>query len=863
MGTQLQDNPLRDLIEIIHFTEDVSTKIHGLMDETQIYRTVKEESAKSEKYIVSILLLTEDGTKLKITETAMPSQRLKAAEKAAGLRLKEYAIDLNKSPIYSRVVKKGETTQVRLDDVVKELLPQPAAYLISTMFGYKKKFSILTPFERHGKIIGVLAMSSTELAEYFIPSVKSLARHISTALELSHEYAERKRAEEALKKSEERFRGIAERSFDGIYEMDLEGRITYASPSAKRITGYTPDELQGTFFHSYIPESERAEALAMLAEAIKNRSYTGLVAEIIKKDGSSAIIEINGSPILKEGNFVGFQGVVRDITERKKAEKELQEYRLHLEELVKERTAALSAANHKLQQEIAERKAIEESLAAEKERLAVTLRSIGDGVITTDTNGTVVSINKVAEQLTGWTQEEAVGSPLQSVFHIVNEKTRLPVENPVDKVMRMGVIVGLGNDTMLIARDGTERVIADSGSPIRDKDSNVIGIVLVFRDITEKQKMEQELLRAQKLDSLGNLAGGIAHDFNNILTAVLSNANLAKMYAKDDKVMEKLTTIEKASLQAKNLTQQLLTFSRGGSPIKKTTSMEELLIDSARFALRGSNVWCEFDIPEDLWSADIDKGQISQVINNIVMNADEAMPEGGVIRVRAENVIIKEGELPLEDGRYVKISVEDKGVGIPRNYLTKIFDPYFTTKQKGSGLGLSTCYSIIKRHDGYIDVESEVEVGTTFHVYLPGSQKEGEEKEKKKEEPLKGEGKILVMDDEEIIRDTASEALQYLGYTVETAKDGKEAVEMYKKAQKKEPFDVVIMDLTVPGGMGGKEALSKLKETNPSVKVVVSSGYSTDPIMAEYREHGFKGVVTKPYNIEELGSVLQRVMEED
>ncbi len=856
------DRSLRDLIDIIHFTERVSTKIHGLLDEAQIYKTVREESAKSEKYTMSILLLTEDETKLRIIETTAPLKKMKAAEKATGLKLKTYDIDLKKSSHYRQVVKEGKTLHVCTDDSIKEMFPQPVAYLISTILGYKNEFSVLTPLERHGKIIGALAVASPEMAEYFIPSVKSLAQHISTALELSDEYYERKQTEEALRKSEEKFRGIAERSFDAIFELDLEGSIIYTSPAVERVTGYTPEEIQGTFFYSYVHESRRAEVLAIMADSIKKESNESIEVEIVKKDGSSAIIDINSSPIFKEGEMVGFQGVARDITERKKTEEELERYRLHLEELVEERTTALTAANQTLQKEIAERKLIEESLAAEKERLSVTLRSIGDGVITADTDGTVVLINKVAEQLTGWPQEEAVGNPLHQVFHIVNEKTHLPVENPVDKVMRMGVVVGLGNDTMLIARDGTERVIADSGSPIRDRNSNIIGIVLVFRDITEKQKMEQELLRTQKLDSLGNLAGGIAHDFNNILTAILSNANLAKMYTKEDEVTEKLTVIEKATLQAKNLTQQLLTFSRGGAPVKKTTSMRELIMDSATFALRGSNVRCEFDMPDSLWSADVDEGQISQVINNIIMNADEAMPEGGVIKVQAENVVVGEDAPPLKEGNYVRISIADSGVGIPRTYVQKIFDPYFTTKQKGSGLGLSTCYSIVKRHEGHIDVESELGVGTTFQVYLPGSQKEGV-KEGKREEPLKGEGKVLVMDDEEIIRDAASEVLHYLGYAVVTARDGEEALHKYKKAQERgEPFDVVIMDLTVPGGMGGKEAVLKLKEIDPSAKVVVSSGYSTDPIMADFREYGFAGVVTKPYSVEELGSTLQKVLEE-
>lgn len=513
-----------------------------------------------------------------------------------------------------------------------------------------------------------------------------------------------------------------------------------------------------------------------------------------------------------------------------------------------------------------ERKQGEEALIEEKERLAVTLRSIGDGVITTDRNGGIILLNRVAEELTGWTQADASGRPLEDVFHIVNEKTRERCENPAKMVLETAGIVELANHTLLIAKDGREIVIADSGAPILDHDSRIIGVVLVFRDVTAQKRIEDELLRIEKLESVGVLAGGIAHDFNNILTGVLGSISLARIFLDPEhESQELLVEAERQALRARDLTGQLLTFSKGGSPMIISASIVETVRETVSFVLRGSRVRAEFWLPEDLWTARADLNQLSQVINNLARNAVQAMPNGGSIEVAARNIEVDDRRtLPLEEGKYIELSIRDYGIGIPREYLSRIFDPYFTTKQMGSGLGLATTYSIINRHDGHIRVESEVGTGTVFYLYLPASGEAAPVHKKEPEGLQMGHGLILVMDDEDNIRNTTSHLLHALGYKTETVDEGSKAVELYRERMESgTPFDAVIMDMTIPGGMGGIETMREILTLNPDVRAIVSSGYSNDPVMAEYRRHGFAGVLVKPYRVEDLGRVLRTVLGEE
>ncbi|MEE9524930.1 MAG: ATP-binding protein, partial [Thermodesulfovibrionales bacterium] len=389
----------------------------------------------------------------------------------------------------------------------------------------------------------------------------------------------------------------------------------------------------------------------------------------------------------------------------------------------------------------------------------------------------------------------------------------------------------------------------------------------VVSDITEIRHRDEERSKLEKLQSLGILAGGIAHDFNNLLSAMVGNISIVKMTsAPDNATLERLEEVEKACVRAKDLTLQLLTFARGGAPVKRTAELPDLIKDTSKFAISGSSARCTWSIPDDLWPVDIDEGQISQVVHNIILNGKQAMPGGGTINISAKNVTIEEGDtLPLMEGKFIRISFEDQGTGIAESHVKKIFDPYFTTRQDGNGLGLATSYSIIKNHNGHIAVRSEPGVGSVFDVYLPASTRQAIVKEAKQDEkPHPAQGRILLMDDEEALVKAVTYMLRYRGYDIECASNGDETLELYSQAKRSgQPFDLIIMDLTIRGGMGGKETMNKLLEIDPDVKAIVSSGYSSDPVMAHYKKYGFSGIIAKPYRAEELFSVLQYVMNND
>ncbi len=597
---------------------------------------------------------------------------------------------------------------------------------------------------------------------------------------------------------------------DSLVVLDPDMTIRTVNQALLDLLGYGEAELPGNPYETVDPEGA-AKGEEFRSGGIRNREMTYRA-----KDGRLVPVLVTGSVIFsKKGEILGYVIISKDIAERKRAEEALRE------------------AN---------------------DRLNATLQASPAAIMTLNPAGMVTMWNEAAERVFGWTREETIGcfNPLSSA------------DGPDDfQALRERVQNGGSFYDLQVRRrrkDGSAVDISLSSAPLHDAQGNVVGVVAVMNDITGRKKMESELAKVQKLESIGILAGGIAHDFNNILTIVLGYISLAKHSVKSGEIARILLEAEKASLRAKDLTHQLLTFSRGGSPVKRAISISETIRESANFALRGSNVRCEFGMKEPLWSVEADEGQIGQVIQNLVINANQAMPGGGTIRIVARNFAHDGGtEIPLPAGRYVMVAIEDRGTGIPKENLQKIFDPYFTTKEKGSGLGLAIVYSIVRNHGGHIKVESTRGSGTTVTFYLPGSDHAHSSVGYPGEEVVYGNGRVLLMDDEAMVREAVGEMLVAMGYEVEFAKDGAEAIDLYLKAKEAEKsFSAVIMDLTIPGGMGGREAIRKLRQIDSGVIVIVSSGYSDDPVMANFREYGFNAVIAKPFRLSELSKTLRQ-----
>ena len=532
----------------------------------------------------------------------------------------------------------------------------------------------------------------------------------------------------------------------------------------------------------------------------------------------------------------------------------------------------LAEANRRLIEEIREREKMHGAQAAEKVLLAITLRNLSEAVITIDAENRITLFNAAAETLTGWSSADAVGKQIHDVLEIFEEKNH--TRQCADFVCRCIVASErrMENRYLLRSRNGTEHFIACECACIREG-SERQGSVVVLRDITQSYFAEEEHLKMRKLESVGVLAAGIAHDFNNLLSGITTYLLMARMSAEGNtEACSLIEDAEKVAVKAGNLAKQLLSFSKGSLSVKETASIKQLVQDTVGFCLSGTNVDYRLDLSDDLAPVDVDKGQIDQVFTNLLNNAAQAMPDGGTVTIAGENFLLTpeagqtagqaaSGLLPLPPGRYVKISIMDEGTGIPFNQMERLFDPYFTTKKNGTGLGLTMAYSIIRKHDGHIGAESIPGRGSVFTIFLPASAKGLRHP---KTEPFllkKKTCRILIADDDLVVCTVAVTLLKKAGFKALSVANGEQAVEAYAEALRQgEPFTISIIDLIIPGGMDGKETVKKLRLIDPDAKVIAFSGYFDDPVFTNFSEYGFDGALVKPFSIEDFLRIIAEVL---
>ena len=641
------------------------------------------------------------------------------------------------------------------------------------------------------------------------------------------EGADKLKAEEAAQQTETRMRMAMAAARQGFFEIDIMTDNVVVSPGYARMMGYEPDEFPQKWFNSIHPDDLDTARLIYHEYISGRRDDCRSEFRQMTKSGQwqwvysvGAVVEWNSDSIPTR-----MFGIYTDITERKKAE---------------------------------------EALLNSDQFIRRILDTVDEGFIVVDSDFRILTANRAYCSQVGGSSDSVVGRRCYEISH----KSDRPCfeageECAVHKVFETGVA-----QTALHKHPdakGSILYVETKAFPIKDSTGGVTSVIETVNNISEKHLLEEERLKSQKLEAIGVLAGGIAHDFNNLLQGVFGYISMAKMiHDHKQKSLYMLEQAEKALHMSVNLTSQLLTFSKGGKPVTKRIELRPVIENSVKFALSGSRTDHRLRLADGLRMVEADEGQIGQVVQNLVLNAEQAMPMGGTIDITARNVSTAQKGLPaaLKHGNYVQLSIKDSGVGIPEQYLSNIFDPYFTTKDKGSGLGLTTSYSIIKNHGGVIDVRSKPGEGTTFYVYLPALEPvETSAASVAEETGTVRKGRVLLMDDEDIVRDIASIMIRSLGHEVVLAEDGEKAIDKYKVAMKSHRrFDVVIMDLTIRGGMGGEDAIRKLREIDPRIKAIVSSGYSDRSAISDYQTIGFRACLTKPYDIDSLNAALNSLL---
>ncbi|HSV42554.1 MAG TPA: PAS domain S-box protein [Methanomassiliicoccales archaeon] len=675
---------------------------------------------------------------------------------------------------------------------------------------------LVLPMPGSGSVIGFIGFDSVGKVRKWtweeVSVLQTLSNVITQALE-------RQQADNHLRESEEKFRTLFDHAGDSIYISTLIGQILDVNRKTCERLKMRREDIIGLNFIDLIDPDE-AWKISEAIQQLMLHGYASLEIEGTATDGTHLVVEANASTIQYGGQ------------------------------------RAILVANR----DISERKMAERALRLQKERLSVTLNCITDGVIVTDNDGRVVLMNRTAADMVGKSLSEARGILLDDLYSICDASGHATRSAAKEALETQSMSISLRRT--LRGQGDTSLLINESASPLLEN-GTLLGVVLVLHDVTIEKELEDQTVRAAMLRSIGTLAGGIAHDFNNLLAMIVGQNEIMRReeMSKED-MIGRLEEGQKVLWRARELADRLLTFSKGGAPVRKAFTVLTLLQEAAALTKNHDNIEMIFNVPETVHLIELDEGQMINAVANIIRNAQEAMADGGTLTMSAVNAYLDGDGTEMSGGDYVHLTFADNGVGMNREVLSHIFEPYYTTNPSKSGMGLAVTYSVVKQHQGMVNAESEPGLGTIIHVYLPAC-RDCPLPRVEETIPMRTiqRAKVLLMDDEDVLMDVASEMLELLGHEAHQAHDGKEALTMYdQSAEEGRPYDLVIMDLTIPGGMGGKEAVKALKERHPDAKVIVSSGYSNDPVMSDHLSHGFDWVMPKPYTIKQLGSSIDHVL---
>ncbi|MCC5790556.1 MAG: PAS domain S-box protein [Opitutales bacterium] len=635
------------------------------------------------------------------------------------------------------------------------------------------------------------------------------------------------------KTADQRSAAIRDNSRDAVFYLSEEGIITEANPAAGKMIGAPGHDLKGRPLGDFLKAYDTNPETVLQPEQLRKFSWF----EFLRQSqglNCTGLMERADKSHFPADFFIQRIGVSSECA-----------YFVHLSD-------------------ITDRCRMEEDLKREKNFISSVLEILPSLVVVFDKEGKILEFNRACEQLTGYDQEEVRGKSILSLFIPKEEQEEL--HKKVSEVLINRTENVVLHENHWIKRGGEKRLISWSNTANYDEKGNFLYGIASGVDITDKKKAEEELRKKEKLESISLLVGGVAHDFNNILTALIGNISLAKFDSSGDPALEgRLEKAEKASLRARNLARQLLNVVKDGSPVREVVGLTRIIPETVQFALHGSNIKADIELPKNLPQVNADPSQISQIFENLTINAKQAMPGGGHILIRGKTIPLLEIESrselpePLND-KYVKITFTDNGPGIEPEVKERIFQPYFTTKARGSGIGLTNCYSIAKNHRGLLKVDSTVGEGTVFTLYLPAEDVEEKVEAEQETRIEKGSGHVLVVDDEVPIRRLLKEMLTGFGYRFTGAKDGPQAIKKFKEAKEhQDPVDIVIMDLTIPGEMSGTQTMAELRKSDPDLIGLLSSGYPNSEPMRKYSKYGFAGAVAKPYSVQEIMQALQAI----